>query len=66
MEQLFFSGAEVQMVPFIKSIGRNEAAALTPGLAKSWLLSSSFATCIKELVTNLLIICPVGDEPPNS
>ena len=48
LERLFFAGAVFQMVPFIKAIGRYEAAALAPSLTESRLLSSSFAAGVDE------------------
>jgi len=63
-EGLFLAGAIVAVVPLIKTVGGDEAAAFAPGVTEGGVLGSGLASGVEEFGADFLVVRPMRDESP--
>lgn len=52
------------LTPFVKAISDDETAPSRDGIAEAWLLKERLRTSIDELLRDLWVFGPVGDQAP--
>src|SRR3990172_6848996 len=54
----------IQFLPFIESVGNNQASVFLKGISKTRFYSNGFSTCIEHLVAYGRVFCPCWYESP--